>query len=248
MNGDPMDEAAQLEPTPEPTPTHDHAPWIAEATRVCRAAANGDLEARILRIQTDPDLAELLHAINHLLDVTDSMMREATASMEFAGRGQFFRRVVPNGMLGSFRRASDSINQATGEMRTIMEHKAAELDASTRQRSALEKDFTAAKHSVDALQGATTRIGEMSKVIDRIADQTNLLAINAAIEAARVGEAGRGFAVVANEVKKLATESLAATEQIESSVKGIQQATKRTAGTIDAIWKVIQDRANKQVA
>lgn len=232
----------------QPTPTHDAARWIEEATRVCRAAAQGDLEARILRVDAEPQLAELLHAINHLLDVTDSMMREATASMEFAGRGQFFRRVLPNGMLGSFRHAAESINTATAEMRTVMEHKAAELDASTRQRASLEKDFTAAKHSVDALLNATTRIGEMSRVIDRIADQTNLLAINAAIEAARVGEAGRGFAVVANEVKKLATESSTATEQIQSSVKGIQQATTRTAGTIDAIWKVIQDRANQPQA
>jgi methyl-accepting chemotaxis protein len=231
--------------------THDQQnrdEWIREATRVCRAAASGDLEARLIRVDADPEMAELLRAVNHLLDVTDSMMREATASMEFAARGRFFRRVLPNGMLGSFRRAAESINKATGEMHTIMHAKASELDAAQRQRSSLEKDFTEAKHAVDELQGAMTRIGEMSRTIDRIADQTNLLAINAAIEAARVGEAGRGFAVVANEVKKLATQSSGATEQIGSSIKGMQRATTRTAGTIEAIWKVIQDRSQSCAA
>lgn len=241
------DHADQSPPPPEFS-QQDRAAWIAEATRVCKAASAGDLEARVLRIDTDPQLAELLRAINHLLDVTDSMMREATASMEFAGRGQFFRRVLPNGMLGAFRRAADSINKATGEMNTIMHNKAEELEASRRHRSTLEKDFKEAKHSVDDLLGATTRIGEMSRMIDRIADQTNLLAINAAIEAARVGEAGRGFAVVANEVKKLATQSSGATEQIQASIKGIQQATSRTAGTIDAIWKIMQEQTGTKAA
>jgi hypothetical protein len=217
-----------------PTPATDaSAAWIAQATEVCAAASRGDLEARVLNADdAGEQLAPLLHGINHLLDMTDAFVREATASLEYAGRGKFFRRVLPGGMLGSYLRAGQGINAATVRMHET--HK---------QRMALEADFTAARSVSGQLDKATHDIKQLSAVIARIAGQTNILAMNAAIEAARVGEAGKGFAVVADEVKQLADHTAQATRQIQSDLEALHAATRSTLDGIERIWTVIKSQA-----
>ena len=86
---------------------------------------------------------------------------------------------------------------------------------------------------------AATSIGEVVRLITDIAEQTNLLALNATIEAARAGEAGKGFAVVASEVKALAEQTAKATEQISSQVNDIQSGTGEATSAIEEVRGVI---------
>ena len=95
--------------------------------------------------------------------------------------------------------------------------------------------------TIGQLGRSSAEIGEVLKLITSIAEQTNLLALNATIEAARAGEAGKGFAVVASEVKDLAQETAKATEDIAARVQAIQHDTGEAVGAIDRISAIIRE-------
>jgi methyl-accepting chemotaxis protein len=91
------------------------------------------------------------------------------------------------------------------------------------------------------LGAAAREIGKVTETITEISSQTNLLALNAAIEAARAGSAGKGFAVVANEIKELAQQTAAATEDIKTRVGGVQTSTAAGISEIDRVSHVIHE-------
>ncbi|WP_226439256.1 methyl-accepting chemotaxis protein [Pseudomonas sp. MWU16-30316] len=96
----------------------------------------------------------------------------------------------------------------------------------------LTKNVLDSSHQAEGLAERTQSISSILDVIRAIANQTNLLALNAAIEAARAGEAGRGFAVVADEVRSLAQRTSASTAEIEGLISGVQQSTQQTASSL----------------
>ncbi len=97
------------------------------------------------------------------------------------------------------------------------------------------------RENMNALAGHAQSINTVMGVISDIADQTNLLALNAAIEAARAGEAGRGFAVVADEVRKLAEKTISSTNDVANAINAIQQSTEVNVEQVDIAVKGIEN-------
>jgi methyl-accepting chemotaxis protein len=121
------------------------------------------------------------------------------------------------------KRGGRIVDDTLGKMRTIAES----VGGTARKMEELGK--------------SSDQIGHIVGVIDDIADQTNLLALNAAIEAARAGEQGRGFAVVADEVRKLAERTTTATKEIAQMIKNIQDETKTAVGAMEEGTKQVQE-------
>jgi len=105
----------------------------------------------------------------------------------------------------------------------------------------VKQEALALKADMDALGQQAVSIGHILSVISDIADQTNLLALNAAIEAARAGEAGRGFAVVADEVRQLAEKTMIATKEVDEAISGIQAGASKNIGNVDRAAATIEE-------
>ncbi|HEX4325984.1 MAG TPA: methyl-accepting chemotaxis protein [Burkholderiales bacterium] len=156
-------------------------------------------------------------AQNEAVTSTASSVEELTVSIsQMSGSAQIAQDVVE---------ATVKISDSGLEMGNKVSREIGEIDRSV-------SDFA---QQMQALQGQAGEIGTVVKLIKEIADQTNLLALNAAIEAARAGEQGRGFAVVADEVRKLAERTSGATSEIQKTIEAIQSNMGSAGNLLDNV-------------
>lgn len=126
------------------------------------------------------------------------------------------------------------VSETTGQVRNALNHGVESSNTSRQTITDFATEVESMANNLALLQEESARIGSVLDVIRSIADQTNLLALNAAIEAARAGEQGRGFAVVADEVRALAHRTQEATVEIQSMVEGLQD---KTSNAVSAVAK-----------
>ena len=160
--------------------------FLRQISSVCRQAALGNLEARILHIDqctgNDKDLIEVLQGINSLLDYSEAFVREAKAVLSYAADEKYFRRVVLTGTNGAFRQASELINDASEQMKC----KSDEIDRAKRQRLEMADSFEATvKGITDSLLQATNHLQEISTNLSGTAQQTSDRSQNALQTAAQ---------------------------------------------------------------
>ncbi|MGE3333010.1 MAG: methyl-accepting chemotaxis protein [Rhodospirillaceae bacterium] len=132
-----------------------------------------------------------------------------------------------------------TVAAATEELTSSIKEIGRQVTQSSQVSAKAVNEANRAKDMVRGLDDSAQKIGKVVALITDIAEQTNLLALNATIEAARAGEAGKGFAVVASEVKNLANQTAKATEEIAAQINDIQGATKSSVGAIESIFETI---------
>ena len=200
----------------------------------------------------DHTFSDVIKSAMRLVPMSDDL---AGINKEMAGSAndQNTQIMTVKARLQDARQSTDSVNEASDliyeeshEGESAVKEGIRVFDLTYKQINELGNIIDDASQSIDSLKVESDNIVNVIDVINSIAEQTNLLALNAAIEAARAGEAGRGFAVVADEVRALASRTRESTLEVSSMVNAIQSRTSNVVSTM-ALGKSSTEECSKQV-
>jgi methyl-accepting chemotaxis protein len=219
------------------------------------ADGEGDLTRR-LNIHNQDEFGTLGNAFNRFVERIHGSIREVSSATEQVN--EVALRVVSasnSSMLNSDEQASRTnsvaaainqlgaaaqeiarnaaqASQQASDARNLAEDGQQVVDRSIQAMHQLSEMISASSSNIETLNSKTVNIGQILEVITSISQQTNLLALNAAIEAARAGEAGRGFAVVADEVRNLAHRTQESAQQVQTMIEELQVGARESVGTM----------------
>ncbi len=213
------------------------------------AEGEGDLTKRINLNRSD-EIGQLAHWFDKFMSNLQSIIRDvsgatrevASASTEIAASAEEMSASV-----GEVARQAATATDSATQSGQIAQEGGEIVGQTVEGMRSINDAVTASAASVQELGARGEQIGQIVRVINDIADQTNLLALNAAIEAARAGEHGRGFAVVADEVRKLAERTTKATEEIADSIRSIQTETTTAVDRMNAGTEEVTTGVDKAV-
>jgi len=234
----------------------------AYAAQIVKRLSTGDLTTQIVtRSSGDSLLSDMRHMTTQITDVVQgihdtnrevgqSIFHISTVSREISQMSADQQResssvsASTEGLRSILNSVQGLAENAQGKTRSVENLAQAGMQSVTDIISAMSNAVAqvgSTEQSVRELVAATAEINSIVQSIKDIASQTNLLALNAAIEAARAGEQGRGFAVVADEVRKLATRTADATAQINQIVSGLNDKVEGTLNTMGQVAQVVTD-------
>ncbi|AZD88049.1 Methyl-accepting chemotaxis sensor/transducer protein [Pseudomonas chlororaphis subsp. aureofaciens] len=228
------------------------------------ADGEGDLTRR-LTIQNQDEFGILGTAFNRFVERIHGSIREVSSATEHVN--EVALRVVSasnSSMLNSDEQASRTnsvaaainqlgaaaqeiarnaaqASQQASDARSLAEDGQQVVDRSILAMNQLSDMISASSSNIETLNSKTVNIGQILEVITSISQQTNLLALNAAIEAARAGEAGRGFAVVADEVRNLAHRTQESAQQVQTMIEELQVGARESVSTMSNSQRHSQD-------
>lgn len=218
---------------------------FSETIKILKSLASGDMTTRmtsdckgdynIIKENINvvaTELSNALKKVNEVIQATASAANQISSSAEEMAAGAQEQSAQANEVASAVEEMTKTIFETSKNTSAAAQASKFAGDYAKEGEKAVEETIdgmkrisevvTKSAETVQALGKSSDQIGEIIQVIDDIADQTNLLALNAAIEAARAGEQGRGFAVVADEVRKLAERTTKATKEIATMITQIQ--------------------------